>query len=70
MGDIPGYNVMDWAPIMLLAKENHHVSTSTFFILEALKDYKGKIFIYARSNEDGLRGISKLNTSFSYTKVE
>jgi hypothetical protein len=70
MYDVPGYNVMDWAMIMLLAKENHHVSTSTFFILQALKDYKGEIFIYPRPNEDGLLGISKLNPSFKYIAVK
>lgn len=70
MYDVPGYNVLDWAPVMLLAKENHHVSTCTFFIFEALKDYKGKIFIYPRPNEDGLRGISKLNPTFTYTPVQ
>jgi len=66
MYDVPGYNVLDWAPIMKLAKENHHVSTCTFFILEALKSLNGEVFIYPRPNEDGLRGISKLNPSFNY----
>lgn len=70
MVDVPGYTVCDWAMVMLLAKENHHVSTSTFFLLEALKDYRGKIFIYARPNEDGLRGISKLNPSFHYKSIQ
>lgn len=69
MYEVPGFNVCDWAMIMLLAKENHHVSTSTFFILQALTDYKGKIFIYPRPNEDGLRGISKLNTNVPYTSM-
>lgn len=67
MFEVPGFNVCDWAMIMLLAKENHHVSTSTFFIMQALTDYKGKIFIYPRPNEDGLLGISKLNTNIPYT---
>lgn len=68
MKTIEGYYVLDWAMIMLLAKENHHVSTSTFFIMEALKGYIGKTVIYARPNEDGLKGISKLNTSFTWEK--
>jgi hypothetical protein len=70
---IPEFNLLDWTPIMLLAKEHHHISTSTFYMLEGLKDIHNKkipIYIYPRPNEDGLQGISKLNPSFHYTAVE
>jgi hypothetical protein len=69
MKEIPGYNVLDWCMVMLLAEQNHHISTSTFYIFQALKGIKGEIFIYPRPNEDGLRGISKLNPSFKYTAM-
>lgn len=71
MEEVPGYNVLDWAFVMLHAQENHHVSTSTFYILQALANqyaFKGKIFMYPRPNEDGLRGISKLVTSLNFVK--
>lgn len=66
---IPGFNVLDWTPIMLLAKEHHHVSTCTFYMLEGMKaihDAEIPITIYPRPNKDGLQGISKLNPSFKY----
>jgi hypothetical protein len=56
MREIPGYNVLDWHEIMLHAEENHHVSTSTFFIFQAISPCKSTIFIYPRPNIDGLRG--------------
>lgn len=70
MTQIDGFRVLDWAFLMLFAEENHHVSTSTFYIFQALCnkfDFKSKVFLYPRPNEDGLLGISKLNPSFKYT---
>lgn len=73
MQQIPGYNLLDWTAIMLCAKEHHHISTSTFFMLEAMKglhEEKTPIYLYPRPNDDGLKGISKLNPSFQYTVCE
>lgn len=69
MREIPGYSVLDWAYVMEFAQEQHHVSTCTYHILQALtvKGVKlGKIVIYPRPNEDGLRGIAKLKPSFNF----
>ncbi len=69
MHERPGYTVLDWAFVMLHAQENHHVSTSTFHIMQALVNkykFNGKVVIYPRPNSDGLRGISKLNPDFKY----
>ena len=65
----PDYTLMDWFFVMLFAKENHHISTSTFYMLQAMTGYKGKIFIYPRPDEDGLRGISKLIPDFKYELI-
>lgn len=73
MKEVPGYNVLDWAAVILHAKENHHVSTSTFFIMQAIANkfsFDSKVFIYPRPNEDGLRGISKLNPTFKLIRCE
>lgn len=70
MREIKGFTVLDWFGVMLLAQENHHVSTCTFYIFQAMKQLESKIFLYPRPNEDGLRGISKLNPSFKYTICE
>lgn len=70
MLQIPGYSVVDWFYVMLHAAENHHVSTSTFYVLQAIKnkyEFNSKIVIYPRPNEDGLRGISLLEPTFNYT---
>lgn len=66
-----GYTVIDWYLTMLYAKENHHVSTSTFYLMQAIANkfpefIKAKKVIYPRPNHDGLRGISLLNPSFEY----
>lgn len=69
---IPGYNVIDWYWVIQSALENHHVSTSTFFIMQAISRsyfFDSKVFIYPRPNEDGLRGISNLVPGFHYTKM-
>lgn len=70
----PGYSVIDWYLVMAMAKQNHHVSTSTFYLFQAMfNKYGGKldteIFIYPRPNGDvdGVRGISNLKPSFDYT---
>ena len=73
MSEIPGYSLIDWYMVILNAKENHHISTSTFFLMQAIAnkfDFKSKIFIYPRPNEDGLSGISKLNPSFELKRCE
>lgn len=73
MRPIDGYTVIDWFYIMLHAKQNHHISTSTFFILQAIENKFGvtsEVFLYPRPNEDGLRGISKLNPTFKYTPMK
>ncbi len=57
MREINGYSVIDWCGVMELAAENHHVSTSTFYLLHMLGL---DAIVYARPNEDGLRGISQL----------
>lgn len=68
-----GFTVIDWYMAILYAKEFHTVSTSTFYLLQAMKNkfpgMQTKIFIYPRPNADGLRGIRKLNPSFEYTKM-
>ena len=72
MHERPGFTVLDWAFVMLHAVENHHVSTCTFYILQAIKnkyDLKGKVFMYPRPNADGLLGISKLKPTFEYTPM-
>lgn len=71
MGEIPGFTLIDWAFVMLNAEENHHVSTSTFFILQALDNkfkLQNPVYIYPRPNIDGLRGISQLKPTFNYIK--
>ena len=65
-----GATVIDWWKAMAYA-ENHHVSTCTFFLFQAMKNKNldnrmGKIVIYPRPNIDGLRGISQLNPDFKY----
>lgn len=70
---ISDYNVLDWWYVMLKAQENHHVSTCTFFIFQAIANQyilDSKIFIYPRPGPDGLRGISKLNPTFKFIKCE
>lgn len=72
MHQIEGFTVLDWALLMLFATENHHVSTCTFYILQAIANkfpLNSKIFIYPRPNADGLLGISKLNPTFEWTAV-
>lgn len=67
------FNVVDWFQLISLAKENHHVSTSTFFLMQAIKnkfpDWNAPCYIYPRPNEDGLRGISQLKPDFNLILV-
>lgn len=72
MNSEPGYTLIDWMELISYAIEFHTVSTSTFYLLQAMKNAKmnmPKIFIYPRPNSDGLRGISKLNPTFEYTPM-
>lgn len=67
MEETPGFTVLDWFYVMIHAAENHHVSTSTFYIMQAITNqfqFDSKIFIYPRPNNDGIRGISQLKHSF------
>ena len=73
MEHINGFTLLDWAYVMVFAKENHHVSTSTFFMMQAVSNqfkFDSKVFLYPRPNADGLRGISKLNPSFKIIKCD
>jgi hypothetical protein len=66
---IPGFSVVDWHLVMLRAHENHHVSTCTFFIMQAIANkyrFNSKVYLYPRPNEDGLRGISMLTPTFNF----
>jgi hypothetical protein len=74
MSKINGYNLIDWWHTIMCAGENHHVSTSTFFLMQAIKnkfpDWNVPCYIYPRPNEDGLRGISQLKPDFNLIRVE
>ena len=70
MRDIPGFTVIDWHLVIQMAVENHHVSTSTFYLMQAITNqyhFDSIVFLYPRPNQDGLRGISQLNPTFRYT---
>lgn len=73
MNRFSNFTVIDWYLMILHAKEFHTVSTSTFYILQAMKNQfpgmETKIFIYPRPNIDGLRGISLLNPTFDYEAI-
>lgn len=68
------FTVIDWWEHIKSAKENHHVSTSTFFLMQAIKnkfpEWNSPCYIYPRPNEDGLRGISQLHPDFNLIRVE
>lgn len=69
MHEIPGFTLIDWFLAIQMAQENHHVSTSTFHLMQAISNqyyFDSKVFLYPRPNVDGLRGISKLKPSFEY----
>ncbi len=68
MHQVPGFTLIDWYKVLADAEEFHSVSTSTFFLLEAMVRLPKKIVIYPRPNEDGLRGISKLKPTFKYDR--
>lgn len=68
-----GQNLIDWAYRIYQVTENHHVSTSTFFLMQAIKnkypEWNAPCYIYPRPNEDGLRGISQLHPDFNLIRV-
>ncbi|HXP49875.1 MAG TPA: hypothetical protein VN922_07980 [Bacteroidia bacterium] len=74
MQSLPGYSVIDWFSMILCCQYYCTVSTSTFFILQAIKNkyptFNQMCYIYARPNEDGLRGISKLKPTFNLVRVQ
>lgn len=73
MREVPGFTVLDWFSVLMCAEENHHVSTSTFFIMQAIENsfgLKGPVYVYPRPNEDGLRGISQLQPTFNLVRCE
>ena len=73
MKEISGFSLIDWWMLIYHAAENHHVSTSTFFLMQAIKnkypDWNNPCYIYPRPNEDGLRGISQLHPDFNLIRV-
>lgn len=74
MRPIDNYTVIDWWMMIYLAEENHHVSTSTFHLMQAIVNQypsfaKKAKYIYPRPNYDGLRGISQLKPTFDYTPM-
>lgn len=73
MHEITGFSLIDWWKTIYEATENHHVSTSTFFLMQAIKnkypDWNAPCYIYPRPNENGLRGISQLNPTFNLIRV-
>lgn len=72
MGVNDRYSLIDWYLVIMYAKEFHTVSTSTFYLLQAIAnkfELKCKIFIYPRPSVDGLRGISQLKPTFNYTPM-
>lgn len=69
MRDTMGFTLMDWFLVIQMAEENHHVSTSTFYLMQAIANhyhFESKVVIYPRPNSDGLRGISKLTPTFNF----
>lgn len=74
MNAIGGYTLVDWWSAILDARENHHVSTSTFYLMQAIKNkyrtWNAPCYIYPRPNFDGLRGISQLVPDFNLIRME
>jgi hypothetical protein len=72
MSEIKGFTLIDWYGVILQAKEFHTVSTSTYFLCQAIHNkyqLDTPVYIYPRPNEDGLRGISKIPADFNYKLV-
>lgn len=66
---VAGYNMLDWYLLHAQADGIHTVSTSTFFLMQALCAlpspwFSPEVYVYPRPNEDGLRGISQLKPDF------
>lgn len=73
MKPVAGFSVIDWYYLILKARINHHVSTSTFFLMQAIANQFPEFidkpkYIYARPNGavDGLRGVARLVPTFEY----
>lgn len=66
MNEISGFSLIDWYFVLKFAKEIHTVSTSVFYLLQAMQ-VECPVYIYPRPNEDGLRGISQLKPTYNYT---
>jgi hypothetical protein len=68
MKPIVGFSMIDWFLIHKQADGIHTVSTSTFFMMQALSNegwFSPEVHVYGRPNEDGLRGISQLEPDFN-----
>lgn len=73
MSEIKGFTLIDWYGVILQAKEFHTVSTSTYFLCQAIHNkyqLDTPVHIYPRPNEDGLSGISKIPADFNYTLIQ
>lgn len=74
MNPMSGYTVIDWYKVIMCAMENHHVSTSTFHLMQAIFNKHphmcSKNYIYPRPNYDGLRGISQLKPTYQFTLMK
>lgn len=73
MKPIAGFSMIDWFLLHKQADGIHTVSTSTFFMMQALCN-KGwcspEVYVYPRPNEDGLRGISQLEPDFQIIRMK
>lgn len=73
MQEITGYTLIDWHLLLSNAREIHTVSTSIVFLLQAMYNADINVpitYIYPRPNEDGLRGIKKLDFSYNFKLVD
>jgi hypothetical protein len=60
---IEGFTLLDWCGVLEQAKEIHTVSTSLFFIIEALKLEKIPLHLYPRKPLD--KDLSPIKTLIS-----
>ena len=71
MRSVNNFTLIDWFLIHAQADEIHTVSTSTFYLMQALHNRSTagwnspEVYVYPRPNEDGLRGISQLKPDFN-----
>ncbi len=54
MRQIPGYTMLDWAKVIINAKEIHTVETSVVYMFEALPLKAKEIHIYPRVPYEGV----------------